>query len=269
MTVRRHRGTVSSDRHPPSPTVTENAKLRALLEAIVAKQDPDAVEGFGSADERYQMLKLAQAEGLIDVSFSEGGAAVSSSILPKGRAVLSGEIASPFARPDQVTVTDAEASRIVLRWFYDNRDELSAALSIPLKAEDFGGQFTTTQLVRYVKRLYQAGLVSAGWAEHGEDSQIYAKDITPEGIDAIEGTEQTSNMSQTINIHGGNVQIGNYNTQKVDTRLQAIVDAIQAADVDPEAKRGALERLRDFLSHPATGNVFQGAGVIAQALGGG
>lgn len=240
-------------------------------------------------------------------------------------------------------MTEAEAARPVLRWFYDHRDDLDGR---ELRPSDLPGEYTAEGLHRLVTRLYRAGLIEVGFNGRDPAVPILAYGITPEGIDCIQRpappmTEREKLLSvlstiekgavpapsegyetrrelygvmqlakteglidatfsesgepvacsitprgravlqgqlgtlfdppapthQTINVSGGYVQVGNYNTQNVDDRLQAIVDAVQGSDMGPEEKAGALKRLGSFLGSPGLGNALQGAGVLAQALG--
>lgn len=140
-------------------------------------------ETLSSPDDRqerrafYDLAQLAEKDGLLRTLFSEEMTLLRANILPRGRAVLSGEIPGPFDPP--------------------------------------------------------------------------------------------ASTHQTISISGGNVQVGNYNTQHIDNRLQAIVDAIRDSDMQPDQKTEALGLFGRFVGHPALGNVLQGASILAQALGGG
>jgi len=107
------------------------------------------------------------------------------------------------------------------------------------------------------------------------DGGIAVLEITPRGRAVLSGEVRSpfdppTPTSQTNNFHGPvtGVQIGDNNTQHVDARLQSIVETIQKADIPAAEKKQALDKLRAFASDPAVSNVIQGAGVIAQMLGG-
>ena len=76
--------------------------------------------------------------------------------------------------------------------------------------------------------------------------------------------------SQTINIHGDNVQIGDYNSQTILNMLADVVTAIENSHDSPEAKSEAKSRLAKFLNNPTASSVLGGAaGAFAQKLLGG
>ena len=75
--------------------MTENKKLMALLDAISKTQDTAQTRGM-DARERIRMLELIRDERLAEVTFTAGNEVVAVDILPRGRAVLSGEVPSPF-----------------------------------------------------------------------------------------------------------------------------------------------------------------------------
>lgn len=260
-------------RPPAPPDVTEKAKLNALLKAIADRRDPDEVEeGFETPRERYEMLRLAMDQGLIACDFDESGAALAASLKSKGRAVLQGEMPSPFDSGTAERLSDADASIIVLRWFYDNRTRFGKSFGVIVDRGDFDDRFSCDDLVRYVQRLHERGLVVAAWNNMGENCYISAKSITPDGIDKIEMTEisQNASVNQVINFHAPStgVQIGNNNKQRVEAQFKSLVQAIEEAKIPQEDKARLLGKVSDLARDPALGNFLQGASLIAQLFGG-
>ena len=80
-------------------------------------------------------------------------------------------------------VTDSDAARLVLRWFYDHRDD---AQSRTLSVADLEEELTLTQLHRALDRLYDSGQIDVGYKRGSTSVPIIAYGIRPAGVDAIE-----------------------------------------------------------------------------------
>jgi hypothetical protein len=72
------------------------------------------------------------------------------------------------------------------------------------------------------------------------------------------GTSEMKNPTNTFNIHGGQVQIGDNNTQNIVNALNALKEKIDAADATPEQKSGAKELLSNLIAHPLITSVLGG-----------
>lgn len=59
-------------------------------------------------------------------------------------------------------------------------------------------------------------------------------------------------------IHGGQVQIGDHNTQNIVNALQELKNKIDSADASPEQKKEATGLLRNLLTHPLITSVLGG-----------
>lgn len=68
-----------------------------------------------------------------------------------------------------------------------------------------------------------------------------------------------SPTSQTINIHGGNVQIGNHNRQEISNSITTLVDIINQSNVSNEQKQEAKNLLQKFIEHPLVVSLAGGA----------
>lgn len=77
------------------------------------------------------------------------------------------------------------------------------------------------------------------------------------------GTSEMKNPTNTFHIHGGQVQIGDNNTQNIVNALNALKEKIDAADATPEQKSGAKELLGNLIAHPLVTSVLGGfAGAV-------
>ncbi|WHP32823.1 hypothetical protein QMG90_07960 [Trabulsiella odontotermitis] len=65
--------------------------------------------------------------------------------------------------------------------------------------------------------------------------------------------------SQHINIHGGNVQIGNHNRQEITNSLETIFNIISNSNGTAEQKEEAKGLLRKFAEHPLVTSLAGGA----------
>ena len=106
-----------------------------------------------------------------------------------------------------------------------------------------------------------------------EDGTSFHPRLLPRGRSVLSGDLPSpydlSPMNQINNFHApinGPVQIGNNNIQNIDNRLQAVLQAIEEADIPEEEKAEARSALLGFVSHPAVGNAITGAGLLAQIL---
>jgi hypothetical protein len=64
--------------------------------------------------------------------------------------------------------------------------------------------------------------------------------------------------STTFNIHGGQVQIGDHNTQNIVNALQELKRNIDKADASPDEKQQASGLLRSLLAHPLVTSILGG-----------
>ena len=97
--------------------------------------------------------------------------------------------------------------------------------------------------------------------------------LTTRGIEQIEDptTEAAALIQQSVTIHGGNVQIGNGNSQNItySTVIHSLIDRIEENPDVPEAKKTEwAETLRKIAAHPLTQTAIQvaGAGGVARFL---
>ncbi|QCZ26169.1 hypothetical protein [Leclercia adecarboxylata] len=65
--------------------------------------------------------------------------------------------------------------------------------------------------------------------------------------------------SQQINIHGGNVQIGNHNRQEITTSIETLISLIDNSNAQPQEKEEAISLLRRFAEHPLVTSIAGGA----------
>lgn len=72
------------------------------------------------------------------------------------------------------------------------------------------------------------------------------------------GTSEPKKPGNTFHIHGGQVQIGDYNTQNIINALQDLKGKIDSADAPPEQKQQAKALLGSLLSHPLITSVLGG-----------
>lgn len=72
------------------------------------------------------------------------------------------------------------------------------------------------------------------------------------------GTSEPKPMGHTFNIHGGQIQIGDHNTQNIINALQDLKGKIDSADAPPEQKQQAKALLGTLLAHPLVTSVLGG-----------
>ncbi|WP_140844134.1 hypothetical protein [Variovorax guangxiensis] len=75
--------------------------------------------------------------------------------------------------------------------------------------------------------------------------------------------EQPSNSTTTVNISGGNVQVGSHNAQHITASFQTLVTAIEQSTFSEAEKSSAKSKLREFLESPVIAAV---AGSAVQAI---
>jgi hypothetical protein len=62
----------------------------------------------------------------------------------------------------------------------------------------------------------------------------------------------------TFHIHGGQVQIGDHNTQNIVNALHELKNKIDGADASPDQKEQAVGLLRNLITHPLVTSVLGG-----------
>lgn len=72
------------------------------------------------------------------------------------------------------------------------------------------------------------------------------------------GTAESKAVGNTFNIHGGQIQIGDHNTQNIINALQELKGKIDSADAPPEQKLQARALLSSLLAHPLVTSVLGG-----------
>lgn len=97
--------------------------------------------------------------------------------------------------------------------------------------------------------------------------------LTPHGVEQVEDPSSPVewHFVQNVSVSGGNVQIGNGNTQNItySTVLQNLVEAIaKDSTIPPEMKRSWTEALKGLAAHPLTQTAIQTAATIGAALSG-
>jgi hypothetical protein len=69
---------------------------------------------------------------------------------------------------------------------------------------------------------------------------------------------KSANTIHIHGIHGGQVQIGDHNTQNIVNALQELKHKIDSANASPDQKREAIGLLRTLLAHPLVTSVLGG-----------
>lgn len=72
------------------------------------------------------------------------------------------------------------------------------------------------------------------------------------------GTAESKAVGNTFHINGGQVQIGDHNTQNIINALHELKDKIDSADALPEQKQQAKTLLNSLLAHPLVTSVLGG-----------
>jgi hypothetical protein len=118
-----------------------------------------------------------------------------------------------------------------------------------------------------IRDLAERGLVERG--------QSGGARLTARGIEAIEepGTEEhqlvaTVQHVQHVNVHGGNVQVGDHNRQTItyQTMLGRLADEIEKSPGIPEAeKRRWTATLKEIAVHPMTQTILAAAAALGAA----
>ncbi|HIG73086.1 MAG TPA: hypothetical protein EYQ24_00470 [Bacteroidetes bacterium] len=122
------------------------------------------------------------------------------------------------------------------------------------------------RLNRTTVALWRDGYISGKFFGDADGGTLFFPEIRKAGQTRL---NPPPSDSQTINIFGGNNQIGNYNRQEIDSRLVALLEVIEASDAPAEQKKEALSLLARFAAHPIVGNALQGGSLLTQILQGG
>ena len=159
---------------------------------------------------------------------------------PKGDCLLGGKV---------VTDNDNERRGELLKRFYDLRKE-QAAVSIGVGASQ---DKEALEDIRIGRQLAEAGLINFKQVNRHIGGHAT---ITAKGVDVVEGHATPGiainiDQSRAINISSSsNVQIGDHNIQTIHAGVQALVEAIDAANADSSEKSEAKGLLRQLLEHP-------------------
>ncbi|CAI1513414.1 Uncharacterised protein [Serratia quinivorans] len=111
-----------------------------------------------------------------------------------------------------------------------------------------------------IKTISECNFYSVGIGGRGPHFQIKADS----GRNA--SRINSSNLNQTFNIHGGQIQIGNENKQEIFNNFQTLIKAIDESPATNEEKEEAKSRLKKFLEHPLVTTIAGSA--IGSLLGG-
>lgn len=111
-----------------------------------------------------------------------------------------------------------------------------------------------------IKTITECNFYNTGLASRGPHFQIK----TSSGRNP--SRTQATNVNQTFNIHGGQIQIGNENKQEIYNNFQTLIRAIEESSATNEEKEEAKSRLKKFLEHPLVTTIAGSA--IGSLLGG-
>ncbi|HDZ2482441.1 TPA: hypothetical protein RSR90_000512 [Klebsiella pneumoniae] len=90
------------------------------------------------------------------------------------------------------------------------------------------------------KEIYKANFYDTGVGRFGPHFQLK---VGPKKV-------QPTVSSQQINIHGGNVQIGDHNRQEITNSIETLNNLINSSQGTPQQKEEAKGLLRKLAEHP-------------------
>ncbi len=163
-------------------------------------------------------------------------------------------------------MTDKDLRSRILDYLYQHRDGERIDELTPRLLDVEAPERAVTRVAKDLKGL---GLVEGVDADSADRLALLSPKISARGVDVVEGEAPAPvAMNQMFNLNGPVTasQFGNQNTMEVAAHIQALIDAIDASDLGRAEKNGAKRRLKGFLESPGLGNVFQGVGVILEAM---
>jgi hypothetical protein len=156
-------------------------------------------------------------------------------------------------------MTDGELQGRVLQKFYERR---RGAIFEP-QPEDFGGELSHTDIMSICDQLGELGLIT--WKPiplMGETMNGMGK-ISAFGVAVAEGREKppiSLVLDQSIKVsHSSNVQIGNSNSQAINSAVEQLVRVVDESKGTQGEKSEAKSRLQAFLAHPLVCAIAGGA----------
>lgn len=159
--------------------------------------------------------------------------------------------------------TDSDLRGIVLRRFYERRNENSAGL-INLTTHDFGGGHSRNELIRICDQLKDHDLIK-NWHPNmeGGGPNLGHGAISAPGVDVIEGTRhvplEISLNTQNITVVGSqNVQIGDANSQKLNITIEDLILEIDNSIHADSQKEEAKSVLKQLLNNPVVAAILGG-----------
>jgi hypothetical protein len=168
-----------------------------------------------------------------------------------------------MAIKESLMTTDSDLRGIVLRRFYERRNENSAGL-INLTTQDFGDGHSRNELIRICGQLADHDLIRK-WGPNmeGGGPNLGHGAISASGVDVIEGTQRAplgiSLNTNNITVVGSqNVQIGDANSQKLSITIGDLISKIDNSEHTASQKEEAKSRLKQLLNNPVVAAILGG-----------
>lgn len=141
---------------------------------------------------------------------------------------------------------DIEIREQLLEGYYIKR---KSEERLPTKLEE---EYSENELIRITEQLEEKNLVDLEL--HTSESGavvLWEAEITAQGIEYLESDagEESSNFNVRIT-DSQNIQVGNRNTQILQSAFREVIDRINDENASEEERQQAKSRLARFLRHP-------------------